>query len=459
MAGPFLGISMASQALRNFQRAIDTAGHNIANVNTQGYSRQAVDFGTLPSLNFYSSGWKTVGQGSIVTNINRIRDAYLEKSYNNAQSQSSRYGTLADGLKKIDAIYGEPSDTGISQAMDRFFNSWSGLGSNPSGTAERAEVRLSGQVLTDRVRNRFADLNTLEANQQTQINSTIDQINGLGQRIAELNKQITTALAANGTPNDLMDQRDLAVTDLSKLVNVTQETFPDGSYAVYTAGFTLVQGGASRPLPKAYDPATQTITDGALTYNIRGGSLSGLMSGLNETRAQKANLDALANELRTQVNTLHMAGVNPAGDTGIAFFNDTLPQTGAVDIALSAEVQADPGAIASGMSGDAGDGSIARSLAELRDQSVVNLGTKSFSRYFSDIVTKVASDANYAGNAQETEQAVLAQVQNQRQAVSGVSIDDEMANLVKMQRSYQAAARALSLFDQVSEDLLSILRR
>lgn len=461
MAGPFLGLNMASQSLRNFQRAIDTAGHNIANVNTRGYSRQAVDFSTLPSLNYWSNGRKSVGQGALISSINRIRDTYLDSSMNNALSQQGKFGTLAANLKKVDGIYGEPSDTGISQALDRFFNAWSGLGSNPSGTAERAEVQLSGQVLTDRVRGRYADFSNLAANQTVQINSTVAQINNLGDQIASLNKQIQTALASNGVPNDLMDQRDLALADLSKLVNVTKETFPDGSYAVYTAGFTLVQGGTSREFPSNFNAAAGTFTDGSITYTVKSGSLAGHLGGLNESQAQMANLDQLANELRTQFNTVHATGTNALGNTGVNFFNDVLvpPQTGAIDFSLSVEVKADPKAIAIGLTGDPGDGSLAHLFAGMRDTVQTGLAGRSFGQFFNDIVSKVATDGNYYASAEATETGVVTQIGEQQQAVSGVSIDDEMANLMKMQRSYQAAARALSLFDQVTEDLIGILRR
>lgn len=461
MSGPFLGINMASQSLRNFQRAIDTAGHNIANVNTRGYTRQTVDFSTMPSLNFYSNGTKQIGQGALISSINRIRDGYLDTSLNNALGQQGKYGTLAAGLQRIDNIYGEPSDTGISQALDRFFNSWSGLGSNPSGAAERSEVQLSGQILTDRIRGRYNDFSNLAANQTVQINSTVAQINNLGQQIAQLNRQIQTAAATNGPPNDLMDQRDLALSDLSKLVNISKETFPDGSYAVYAAGFTLVQGGDSRQFPSTFDATAGTFTDGSITYNVRSGSLSGLLGGLNETQTQMTNLDNLANELRTQVNATHMTGTNALGNTGVNFFNDVLvpPQTGAIDFSLSVEVKADPNAIAAGLTGDAGDGSLAHLFAGMRDSTQVALGAKSFSKFFSDVVAKVANDGNYYKNAEMTESAVVTQIGEQQQAVSGVSIDDEMANLMKLQRSYQAAARALTLFDQVTEDLIGMLRR
>jgi flagellar hook-associated protein 1 len=460
MAGPFLGINMSSQALRNYQRSMTTIGNNIANVNTRGYSRQTVEFSPLPQLQFYSGNWKSVGQGSIISSVNRVRADYLEASQNNASSQFGKSDTVATHLQRIEGIYGEPSDSGISQALDRFFNSWSGLGSNPGDTAAQTEVRLSGQVLTDRVRNRYQDLSLLGSSQTAQVSNTIDQINGLAGRIASLNAQIVATVGTDGSANDLMDQRDMAVSDLSSLVNVNRQVFPDGSYAIYAAGHTLVQGDAVRPFPSTFDAATGTVTDGTNTYQVKSGALAGHLAGLNETNTQKSNLDQLANELKTQVNTLHAAGTNGAGDTGINFFDDVLvpPQTGASDFKLSSDVQGDLSKIMTGMTGDAGDGSIAQQLGEMRDTVQATLGGKSFKSYFSDIIGKLASDTNFQVNNAATELSVLDQIEQQQQAVSGVSLDDEMANLVKMQRSYQAAARAMSIFDQVTEDLINLIR-
>lgn len=459
MAGPFLGINMASHALRGLQYAMDTTGNNIANVNTRGYTRQVVDFASLPDLNFYSRGWKSVGQGAFLSNVNRVRADYLDRSMNASTSNSGKYGAFAGGLRQIDAIYGEPGDSGIASSLDRFFNAWSGLGSDPSSDAARTEVRIAGQALTDRIRGKFRDLTTYKAGVQSQTVGAIQQVNTLGERIASLNAQISAALASGGTPNELMDQRDLAVQDLSKLVDVNRQVFEDGSYAIYASGFTLVQGNAARQFPSNYDATTGTVTDGTSTFTIRSGELAGHLATLKELGQQASNLDLLANELRTQVNTPHMGGTNALGNTGVAFFNDSLPQTGAVDFDLSVDVKADARAIAAGVTGDDGDGSLAKMFAEFRDQSFAALGNESFTDYFQAVVAKVAGDGGHVSAAKDTEDAVFRQIENQLQAVSGVSVDDEMANLLKYQRSYQAAAKALTVFDSVAEDMINMLRR
>jgi len=149
MPGAFHGINLASNALRMFQRALDTTGNNIANVNTNGYSRQRVDFSEADPTTFFSQGWKTLGNGVNINSVTRIRDMYLDARARSSASDLSKYDTIASGLKEVENAFNEPGDNGISAALDKFFTSWSGLGSSPTDPALQAQVRNAGQTVTD----------------------------------------------------------------------------------------------------------------------------------------------------------------------------------------------------------------------------------------------------------------------------------------------------------------------
>ena len=461
MSGSFLGINVASNALRSFQRALDTTGHNIANANTRGYSRQRVEYQTNVPLYFYSKGYHGLGQGMHITGITRIRDGYLDTSYNNSNGQFNRNDTLAQGLGRIEQVYGEPNDSGISAGIERFFNSWSGLGSAPNSDAARLEVQSSGQNLADQVRRKFQQLDGLESRNNQEINATVAQVNNLSQRIADLNQEILRAQSSGGTSADLMDQRDAAVEELSTLTDVSKRIQPDGSYSVFVGGFTVVEGSTSRDIPNTIDPATGGFTFGTANFQIKTGRLSGLLALSTSLTEQKANLDALANTLRTEINNLHRTGVDALGTTGNNFFNDVVapPQTGAIDFDLASPVKNDARYIAAGLTGDPGDGGLAMSIGQIRDSAFAALGSQTFGDYFAREMEKVSQKTNYFQNASITEDAIRSQVESQRQAVSGVSVDDEMADLLRFQRSYQAAAKTLTIFDQVTEDLLGMVRR
>ncbi|MBX3095365.1 MAG: flagellar hook-associated protein FlgK [Fimbriimonadaceae bacterium] len=456
MSGSFQGISIASTALRNFQLAVNTVGHNIANVNTPGYSRQRVDLRTSVPTTFFQNGRQAYGTGVSLAGISRARDLYLEQRSRTLQGDLGRASTLASTLSAVEGVFQEPSDNGISNALGKFFDGWSALGSRPDDPAARAQVRQAGQVLTDRIRTAARDLATLSAANQGQLSNAFDQIDRLAGQIAQLNNEIREFAGGSGSPNDLMDQRDLAVQQLSELVDVRVENLEDGTYSVYTAGFTLVEGARARNIPRTVDAATSSLTYNGGSYPIRGGVLAGLLQTTAAINVRSTELDSLANELRTQINTLHTQGLNN-GVTGINFFDPAA--NGAMGFDLSTEVKASSSNVMSSVTGNASDGGLALGLASLRESTWVALGNRSFDGYYEAAVNQAATEANYYAGAQDTVEAMLVQVTAQQESVSGVSIDEEMAEMVKMQRSYQAAARALTVFDQMTEDVINMLRR
>ncbi len=462
MAGFFSMINMQSNALRAFQTAMTTTGHNISNVNTEGYSRQRVDFAAQTPLSIYSNGYRSVGQGVGVTGINRIKADYLDASLNASLGNTGRFQTLSDGLKSIDTSYGEPGAGSVSNALNKFYSSWSGLAANPGDTATRTQLRAAAQTLTDTVRGKYSALSAMAASASSDISATITQVNDLAQQISNLNTQIKKDSSTGGTPNDLMDQRDLALSKLSGLVNTTKSVFSDGTYAVSVSGFNLVDSAGATAFPSNVNVANGTFTDGSYTFKLQSGSLMGQMESLNHTRSQMANLDTLSNTLRTQINGAHKAGMGLDGVTGRNFFNDSIPpllQTGAIDFNLDPAVVASTNAIAAGTSGKAGDGGLAQSISDSANTSLVGLGNQTISGYWQANVTQVASDTKYYTNQLNGETTVQTQISQQQTAVSGVSLDDEFANLQKFQRSYQAAAKALTIFDQTTQELIAMVVR
>jgi len=461
MSSPFLGLGIASNALRAFQRALDTTGHNLANVDTPGYSRQTVGYTNMDPLAYFQNGWKFQGQGVFTGSVTRIRDQFLDTSYQNANADLSKFQAAADGLKSIDGIFNEPSSDGIADGLGKLFDAFSALAANPSDPATRSQAQLAGQNLADRIRGRYSALMGQQTNQQAGVTATIKQIDTLAGQISALNKEIAKYNSSSGPPNDMLDARDRAVDELAKLVDIKKYTQPDGTYTVYAAGSLLVDSGGARAFPATYDATTGTVTDGTYTYPVKSGQLAGQFTALSGTKSAMADLDVLANTLRTQFNSIHAAGTNVQGNTGVLFFNDVAlgPQTGAIDFDLSAAVKASPLAIAAGTSGAPGDGGLAQSLSNLRDTTIAGLGSQTFGVYFQGVINRSATNTQFYTGKADTQSAVVQQVDGQRKAVSDVSMDDELANMQKYQRSYQAAAKALSIFDQVTQDTLDMIRR
>jgi flagellar hook-associated protein 1 FlgK len=311
--------------------------------------------------------------------------------------------------------------------------------------------------LTDRVRGAYSQLTSQAADLSAQTGTAISRVNELAGQIAQLNNEIRQSGSAS--PNDLMDQRDRLVQELGGLVDTRVSRFQDGSYAVYAAGFTLVDSAGARPFPSTVDVANGTVTDGTNTFRIGGGQLAGLIQGQRAITGRQAQLDQLANTMKSTFNTMHVTGTTANGTTGVNFFADAAPQTGAIDFRLSDDVTASADNIAAGISGRPGDGGLALAFSDLRESANAALGNQSFTRFFDGMVNGMATDAAYWSQAADTSRSLAAQTENQIQSVSGVNIDDEMADMMRYQRSFQAAAKALTVFDQMTEDLIGMLRR
>lgn len=458
MPSPFGGLNMLGNALRVFQRGLEVTGHNIANVNTPGYSRQRMLLGTNRADLLFGHREYQVGNGVNVSTIMRVRNQFLDRQMNTATSEFGRYESLAMNLTQIEGAFPEPGDDGISAALNKFFDAWSALASSPNDPAARLQVQSAGQSLTQRVRNTYAALDAQKTEVRREVDATFTRIDDLTAQIGKLNEEIVARQAGGALANDLLDSRDAAIAELSGLIRVQTYQQPDGMVTVYSGERLLVPGAQSIPIPRNYDPTTMTISDGQLTTQVTSGKLAGLMQTLQNVNTYQARLDTMANEMRTQVNQLHRSGQTTNGTTGIDFFNTSDPMTGAVDFALSDAVLADPANIISGSTGAAGDGGIALTLSRMRESTMAGLGGKSFSAFYTELVSQIGRDASYYASSLDSQSAVLTQIEQQRQSEVGVNLDDEMTQMMQYQRSYQAAARALTVMDQVTEDLVNLLR-
>jgi flagellar hook-associated protein 1 FlgK len=293
----------------------------------------------------------------------------------------------------------------------------------------------------------------METEFKSQIDTTFDRIDVLSDQIATLNKEIASKKAAGAEPNDLLDLRDQAVLELSSLIDVNTTDLPDGTVSLQAGNFVLVSGIASNKIPRTYDAAAQELSSGTTRSTV-----GGLMQSLNKAGTYKNSLDDLANNLRTQVNTIHQSGQTKSGATNINFFNDASPQTGAINFTLSDEVAASVDNIVANNTGKAGDGGIALSIGKLREVSVANLGGKTFKGFYGQFIAGIGSDSNYSKGQLSTESAVQASIEARRQAESGVNLDEEMSNMLRFQRSYQAAAQALKVMDEVTQELVNMIR-
>jgi flagellar hook-associated protein 1 FlgK len=451
MASAFFGINVASRAMQAFQYAMLTTAHNMANVNTRGYSRQVTDLAQGMSQTGYGATRFLIGGGVDVAAVTRVRDVFLQRRYVETSMDESRYQTLADNLRLAETAFGElSSDSGISTRLDAFFGAFLELSANPADLGMRTTVRQAASDLALQFRTLDADLKSQEADIRTSIEAKIGELNGLAADLAALNKEIVAAEASGTTPNDLYDQRDAIVSEMAEIADIRTTTMPNGTMQVFLEQHTLVDQTGVNALPTTFDVASGSIVVGTLNIHVSSGSLAGDFEALQRSAAYRADLDALAAEIVSQVNLLHSSGYTLDGQTGIDLFSGTSAAT----FDLSDDVKASAGNIVAAATDVDGDGAVALAIADLQYTEHASLGGRSFGGFYGDLVLQLGSDVSGAAAAADAQSVVRDQITAQMEANSGVSLDEEMARMLEYQKAYQAAAKVLTILDSVIEETI-----
>ena len=250
MGSTFSGIELGKRSIMANTDAITTAGHNITNANTEGYSRQRVKIKEFDPL--YKPDLERlerpglIGQGVDVQSIERIRDELLDKRIVSQSSQESYWSTRSNYYTMIEEIYNEPYDVSIRSNMDKFWESWQELSFDPESKAARQAVVTRGETLTDSINQRWESLDGIAKLIDGDIEATVEQVNSYSRQIAAVSSEIVRSRAMGDNPNDLLDRRDLLVDKLSELINITTETRDDDEFMVHVDGKILVQGSIAR---------------------------------------------------------------------------------------------------------------------------------------------------------------------------------------------------------------------
>jgi len=460
MPSGLLGLDTALRALLASQQAIDVVSHNIANVNTPGYSRQqpvlaAERASMVPEA---SRGTQTsqVGGGVRLVEIRRVADRFLANQVRLQNHALGEWEAVYDGLQGLQAVVGEPSDVGLAAEMDAFWGSWSDLASDPQNTALRSALLESGRRLASKFQSLTEQLTIARQSINEQVAHAVQKVNELASGIATLNVEITRILGVGDTPNDLQDQRDRLLDELSTLINVGIAQEENGAISVFVRGHHIVwQSDAARIVTDAaLDPGTLSIVweDDSTSVDVSGGRLAGLVRAREDLIAGlQSDLDAMAAALASQVNALHRDGFGLDGTTGLDFFSGTtaghLKLSEALDHTDKLATAAQPSA--------PGDGSIALQISLLADARVMEGGSASINDYYRKTVGRLGMAAEHARHGLESARILADHLEQRRQRLSGVSLDEETVNLVQYQRAYQAAARMISVIDEMLDRLIN----
>lgn len=459
MRTPFMGIEIGKRALMTQQTALEVIGHNIANVNTPGYTRQeALLAPTDPYMSIGNAG--AVGTGVTVTDIRRIRDAFIDMQNRTETKNLGRYETMSSVLEEIEVILNEPSDSGIRSVLDMFWASMQELSANPESQSVRTTVRERAISLTSTINHIWTQLNDLQLNVDESIRTKVNEVNTYAKQVAELNLEITRAKAAGNRPNDLLDRRDLILDQLAKLADIRVTEDSAGWVRVTVGGVPIVeshgecqlgvQNGPSGFAQIVYPPTGTEVP-------ISSGVIDGYRRMRDETIAQlKTQLDTLAQSLVTEMNAQHALGFDFNGQPGGAFFTGN----NAVTIAVDPAIVGDVALIAASSTGQVGDGANAVAMAQLKQKLTMAMDpagpvNATWDDYIREFTAQIGIQAQDATRLAENEDLLVAEIENRKQMVSGVSLDEEMTNMIRFQHAYEAAARLITVADEMLDTLIN----
>jgi flagellar hook-associated protein 1 FlgK len=421
------GLQTALSGLLAEQQALDVAGSNITNADTEGYTRETAELQTnlpitIPATNSITGRGAQLGTGVSVGDITRVRNTYLDAQYRTQNSALSNASTQSEELSQAQTAFNEPSSAGIASQLSAFWSAWNSLADSPTSEAAKQAVVAAGEQLTTTFNQLSAQLSTISSQAGEQYNSLAGaggEVESYATQIAQLNGQIKLAEEAGQQPNDMLDRRDLLLDKLSGLANITVTEQPDHTD-------TVSFGDAAQPLVEA----TKVNWPQALTETAGGqlGALLGLTGPKGALTALHTSLDGVAEALASTVNA----------QLSTPFFSGKTAATLAVAV-KAGEVSASTG-------GAAGGNKAALAIAALRGGSA--------EQDYASLVGQVGSDVRTAKDDQANLQTTVTAINDQRQSVSGVSLDEEMTNLITFQRGYQASARTLTAMDDMLETLI-----
>jgi flagellar hook-associated protein 1 FlgK len=467
----FSGISTALSGLYAQRRALDVTGQNIANVNTDGYSRQRADLSSV-AASAQASMWSVsdnVGGGVDVAGIGRMRDSFLEARSRAEHARSAYLDSRKASLQDVERTLTEPSDTGIAAQLGELWAGFDDVANRPGDQAARNQLLQRVGTIAGTLNQSAGALSRQWDAQREQLDGLVSEVNAAAKGVAELNQSIIRATQEGLPSNELADRRDMLAQKLAELTGGVGRAGEDGSVDFYLDGTALVSGsraealtvsGANRLTDVGVDPVTVNWTRGGRPAGISGGTIGAVAENLGTTLpGYTTELDRIANALATVVNTQHEAGFDQDGNPGGALFAGTTAAT--IHSAITdARLIAAAGTQSTVTNPDGTvsvvgnrDGGNAAALAKLKTAAGGPDGA------WRTLVVGIGVTVQTADRRSDIQATVTAAADGLRDSVAGVNLDEEMANMLAYQRAYEGAARVLSTLDSVLDTLINRMGR
>lgn len=479
-------LSIGKSALNASKKSLATSSHNIANANTEGYSRQRVNLQTNIPI---GEGNYVVGNGVHVKSIKRTHDDLVEKRLKSSITDHSFHQERNLQLTRIEEVYNETNSEGLNKILNRFFNSFRELSNQPENETVRSIVRENARIVVNDFKRQVEQLNGVEESINRNLETAVTDINQMLEGIAKLNKEIVSLEVTHQETGDLRDQRDNIIRNLSEYFKLNTYETDRGQFVVSAVGVgTLVSAtnvqklsiGAPKNRSASESPRAEIYleskSNAPITDKLKSGKISALVSTRNEDLAEVKNkINSLAYNLIQSTNAVHRRGftkdqalidqqgnpVSASGKkiTGIDFFADIDdPSRAAEHIDLSDDVKEDLNNVVSALAPNSpGDNRIALAISQLQHEKIMVGGTTSFEEHYLKVVGEIGLATGKSKLDSDQAEGILAQAKSVKERISGVSIDEETANMVKYQHAYEASARVIKVSDEMFKSVLSMV--
>lgn len=483
-------LNIGKTGLDASRKSLKTTGHNIANANTEGYSRQRVQQTTNNPIN---KAGHIMGTGARVVGVNRVHDQFIEKKLMGSMTTNQFHQSRAEHLEQVENIFNEIDGEGLNHVLNNFYNAFRELANQPENEAVRSIVRDNAGLVVKDFRRMRNSLDNEARMIDQKIGVEIEDINSILHRVAELNNKITVLEVGNNETGDLRDQRDVLVRTLSESFKVNSYLDEKNRYVLSADGVgTLVtgtevqelaaksvsQGESNNNMPGSVEIYLKSKPTHSITDNFKHGRLGALAKLRNgDIQNLQNQVDQIAFEFSKTVNSVHQRGyvnrevqVDEFGNanlfdqkgptTGLNFFVDLTDKQGAaLKLDLHEDVKNDLSNIATALTPNSpGDNRIALAISKLQHEKVMGGGTTTLEEEYLQTIASVGVEVGKARFDNEQARGLLAQAQNMKERVSGVSIDEETANLVRYQHAYDASAKVMQTADEMFQTVLALKR-
>ena len=469
MAG--LGImgtmEMARNSMRVARSGAEVSGNNLANASNPIYARQRIKVNsssTIPTEN------GPQGSGSEVARMEQVRDHVLDKSIISEKSVTQYFTAKQAFLRRAEANLGQTVDSqsidaggaygtyGIAEGMTEFFNSLQALSVSPTAIAERQTVIFNAQKIADKFNTVDRRLDDLRTAINHEVEDHIKAVNSKIREVAYIAVNVGNIEIVEGSANEVRDVLQNGLEQLAEYANISTSTSEDGEINVFVDGIQMVTENVMTNSIKLHtDGNGMHFMADATTGNVID-TKSGYVKGMIDARdsgikSLQDKLNTLASQLITEVNTIHASGYDLDGNTGQNIFGGS----SAADMTVNATILADSRKLqGSNSAAEASNNEVFRALAALSTKTITNLNGMTFNEHYGNTVSRFGQDLALATSQLNDQKTVQKMLEKQRESVMGVSVDEEVANLIIYQRAFQASAKLMTTMDRLLEDVLNM---